>query len=398
MYPSARVLQLDAGILDGELFSLLKQQLSDAFHLLGPKSFSYNLHPELWSLILKLILFCATTLKTGSSYGYRLQNLKLSDTCGRVISKRLRYVLLVAIIAQYLFKKAESYLYSMNETQTREGSKAMQSLKQFVFRFRLHFLKVASDFVKTAGLFNFVSFLVQGRYSSLLHRVLGIVATPLNPDLLKFNGDNVSFEFQNRQLVWNVMTEFLVFVIPLLHVRKWRRLILSMFKRASGARAVESSTTRFSSLPVSQCAMCIETAEIASIKTGTTQITNPYATNCGHVFCYICLVTRKNAVDNGRELAELCPRCSAKIVSFKEYGEEVDDAAARAAAITVDYKDNESDADDIDDIHSDGPEGNDGSALDSHGPKDFHYSENEDLEEEMDENPEFDDGYDSFED
>lgn len=398
LYPSPRVLQLDAGILDGELYSLLKQQLADSFQLLSPKSFSYNLHPELWSLLLKLVLFRVTTLKSGSSYGFKLQNLKLSDRrTGDVIGKKIRYILLSAIIGQYLFEKAKSYLYNLDESQLADRKVWVRRLKKMLYKFRAPLLKVSDDLVKIAGLLNFVLFLVQGRYASLLHRILGIVITPLNPDLLKFNGDNVSFEFQNRQLVWNVMTEFLVFVIPLMQVQKWRRVVNSMVSRGkNAANSAEDQQTRFTSLPKAQCAICIEMAEASGIKAASTLVTNPYVTNCGHIFCYICLATRKNAIENGSDLAELCPRCSKKITSFKEYDD--DDPAAKNASIIVEY-------DDVADVEEvqESKELKDSSAdleeednvLDLDEEDNVDYSDNEDLEEEMDQESDMDDAYDT---
>lgn len=404
-YPSPRVLQLDAGILDGELYSLLKQQLSDAFQLLSSKSFSYNMHPELWSLLLKLLLFRVTTLKTGSSYGYQLQNLKLSDRkTGKVIGKKLRYILLSTIIGQYLFEKAKSYLYNLEESQLSHSKIWLQKIKMLIYRFRTHLLRVTDDLVKIAGVINFVLFLIQGQYSSLLHRVLGIVITPLNPDLLKFNGNNVSFEFQNRQLVWNVMTEFLVFVIPLLHVQKWRRLLRSMVAKKAEITndSSKAAQTRFTALPIFQCAICIEVSEASGMKAASTQVTNAHVTSCGHIFCYICLVTRRNAAENGNELAELCPRCSRKITFFKDY--EDDDSVAQKAAILVEYEDAEysdhsSVSDEVDglDESNDNISGNKQLELDLdlelnlHLDQESEYSENEDLEEEMDGGSDFDD-------
>lgn len=406
-YPSPRVLQLDAGILDGELYSLLKQQLADSFQLLSPKFFSYNLHPELWSLVLKLLLFRVTTFKSGSSYGFKLQNLKLSDRrTGDVIGKKLRYVLLSAIIGQYFFEKAKSYLYNLDESQLTDRKVWIRRLKKILYQFRAPLLRVSDDLVKIAGLINFVLFLVQGRYASLLHRLLGIVITPLNPDLLKFNGDNVSFEFQNRQLVWNVMTEFLVFVIPLLQVQKWRRLAHSMVTRDNNnsSNSVEIQQTRFTTLPKSQCAICIEMAEASGIKAASTLVTNPYVTNCGHIFCYICLATRRNAIENGNDLAELCPRCNKKILFFKEYDEEED--PEKNASIIVEYEDME-DVIDLEDLEE-AKESNDAKSNSSIGQEtekngldldddvNVDYSDNEDLEEELDQESDFgDDDYDT---
>lgn len=399
-YPSPRVLQLDAGILDGELYSLLKQQLADSFQLLSPKSFSYNLHPELWSLLLKLVLFRVTTLKSGSSYGFKLQNLKLSDKrTGDVIGKKIRYFLLSAIFGQFLFEKAKSYLYNLDEGQLTHRKVWVRRLKQILYKFRAPLLRFSDDLVKIAGLINFVLFLIQGRYASLLHRILGIIITPLNPDLLKFNGDNVSFEFQNRQLVWNVMTEFLVFVIPLMQVQKWRRLVNSMISKGhSASNSAESTQTRFTTLPKSQCAICIEMAESSGIKAASTLITNPYVTNCGHIFCYICLATRKNAIENGNELAELCPRCNNKITSFMEYEEE-EDQAIKNASIIVEYddiseKEELHEAEKLKEDLSVDPT-NEKNELDLDDEDNADYSDNEDLEEELDQESDMDDDYDT---
>lgn len=403
-YPSPRVLQLDAGILDNELYSLLKQQLSDAFQLLSPKSFSYSLHPELYSLFLKLLLFRVTTLKTGSSYGFTLQNLKLSDLkTGKVIGQRLRYILFGAIVGQYFFEKAKSYLYNLEESHIRDRKVWLQRIKKVLYKFRTQLLRASDDLIKIASLINFILFLVQGRYSSLLHRVLGIIITPLNPDLLKFNGDNVSFEFQNRQLVWNVMTEFLVFVIPLLQVQKWRRLIHSVITkgRPHANATLEGVHLKFQSLPLSQCAICIEIAEASGIKAASTQITSPYVTNCGHIFCYICLATRINAIENGSELAEFCPRCNTKITSFKEYDDD-EDVKTKVSAIIVHYDENEDDENEIDDeddskdsLSNPGDISSRTSDCDDDlDDPEQDYSVNEDLEEEMDDESEFDDDYD----
>ena len=70
--------QLDADILDSELVSLLKQQLSSISHL-HRGWWTYELQPELWSLLLNLVVFRLTVWKKGTSYGLGLQNLQLSN-------------------------------------------------------------------------------------------------------------------------------------------------------------------------------------------------------------------------------------------------------------------------------------------------------------------------------
>lgn len=342
-YPSPRVSQLDAYILDNELFSLLKLQLSDVFSLHSTKSWSYSQNPELWLLALNLVVFKLTTLKTGSSYGLKLQNLKLSNSkTGKLIGKNARIILLAIIIADYILKRFQLFLYSVEDGGRAAGRSLIGRFKDFVLKHRSVLLNRTSEIVKVANLANFVLFIVQGQFPTLVHRILGISLTPVVADLLKFNGNNVNFEFQNRQLVWNVMTEFLVFTLPLLHLRKWSRMVRNWLpsRKSEEAEVFISEkplTTQFTSLPLSQCAICIGLTEISGIKAASTYVTNPCITNCGHIFCYVCLATRFNAIENGSEEAEGCPRCRIKLTSFQLYAGDVADVDKDA--IMVEYED-----------------------------------------------------------
>lgn len=392
VYPSPRVSQLDAHILDNELFSLLKQQLSDVFLLHSNRLWSYNQHPELWSLILNLVVFKLTTLKTGSSYGLKLQNLKLTNSrTGKIIGNGARTLLFAAIVGEYLFKKFESYLYAVEGTH--RGSRTLAGkLKEFFLRHKTTLLSRTNDTIKLLNLANFVLFLVHGRYPSVVHRVLGISLTPVIADLLKFNGDNVNFEFQNRQLVWNVMTEFLVFTLPLLNLRKWSRLARSAIpykKHASSMTSKVPLPTPHTNLPISHCAICKDLVAINGIKSASTYVTNPSITNCGHIFCYVCLATRFNAIESGSEEAEGCPRCRVKLTSFKLYSSEQD---VDADAIMVTYEDAESDEEEpeLSEKNSDGhylpnalPNGSDFELESEDELVEEDFDNDEDLEEEM---------------
>ncbi|KAM9904244.1 hypothetical protein OXX79_002874 [Metschnikowia pulcherrima] len=407
-YPSPRVSQLDASILDDELFSLLKQQLSDAFSLLSNKPWSYHSHPELWSLFLKLAIFRLTTFQAGASYGFKLQNLKLSDhRTGKVINTRRRYLLLGTIIGEYLVKKAQSYLFSLEE-QYAHPKNLYERVKNALMRHKSNIIKYAGDTVQVLESFNFVSFLVFGRYPNLIYRTLGISVTPVVADLLKFNGTNVNYEFQNRQLVWNVLTEFLVFILPLLQLRKLRRLVRNLMPTRSNDKrhygySETPVTTNFTSLPVSQCAMCIESVNARGLNAATTYVTNPFVTNCDHVYCYVCLATRFNAIENGNDYAEGCPRCRLKITSFRQFGSGIGEIDRNA--IVVEYEDAESDDNESsgDDDGSDEPQSSDRDSEEEEVEKasplselEFlprsrqpDYSENEDLEEEGEFSDEF---------
>lgn len=388
IYPSPRVSQLDAYILDGELFSLLKQQLADSFQQLSGKSWSYGQHPELWSLALKLLIFKLTTYKSGSTYGLKLQNLKLSDSSGKIIGNKTRLLILATIFGDYSFKILQSYLYLMESSEQRNNT-LLDRIKAFAYRHKETFLKKTDESIKILGLVNFVSFLVYGRYPTILHRVLGVSLTPIIADLLKFDGDKVNFEFQNRQLVWNVMTEFLVFILPLLQLGKLKRQITQFLPRKSKNNYKPVSEipvhTRFTGLPISQCAICIESIERLGMKAASTHVTNAYITNCGHIFCYVCLAARFSAIENGNEDAEGCPRCRLKLTTFTPYEEDCD-----PDAIMVDYEEVESDIEEEPEKPQDDLSESDSDEAPQNEKLDF--SEMEDLEEDdMDDDMDDDD-------
>lgn len=396
LYPSPRVSQLDAHILDGELFGLLKQQLAEAFQPLSGKAWSYSQQPELWSLLLKLLLFKLTVAKSGSSYGLKLQNLKLTNSqTGKVIGKRTKLLFLSIIFGEYFFQKIQSFLYA-TETESFANARTLwEKIKTSVVSRRANLLKFVDSTVKLMKLANFVAFIVYGRFPTLLYRVLGVIPTPIVADLLKFNGDNVNFEFQNRQLVWNVMTEFLVFILPLLQLNKVKKAFKRLVARTTNNRAssVMNLKSKYSELPESQCAICCEGREVIGTKVASTEVTNPFVTNCGHIFCYICIATRFNHIENDVEGAELCPRCFTKLTSFEQYGNNEYDVDP--SAIVVSYEsDNENDSSDVatDEKQLEHANQNPSPALEADDTEDF--SDEEDLEEDSIDEDEDEDDYD----
>ncbi|CAH2356033.1 hypothetical protein CLIB1423_44S00122 [[Candida] railenensis] len=344
-YPSPRVSQLDAHILDSELSSLLKQQLVSIFQLHTTSWWTYNQHPEFWTLLLNLLVFRLTVWKNGSSYGLSLQNLKLANfKNGKLIGYNKRSLLCAILVGEYIFQKFESYLYSKDEAEisATRSKGILQRALNFLVKNRDKLLTKINETLKIVNLLNFILFLVNGKFPTVVHRLLGISLTPVVTDLLKFNGDNVNFEFQNRQLVWNVMTEFLVFILPLLKLKSMRR----RFNRlVSGGKKElnygnESKITPYTNLPISQCAICIENSvkersRPSTATDGLFPITNPYITNCGHIYCYVCISTRFNAMEISDGENDICLRCSKKLESFREF-DDID-----KTAIIVDYVEEE---------------------------------------------------------
>lgn len=398
MYPSPRVSQLDAHILDAELSSLLKQNLMSIFQFHNNKWWTYDQHPELWDLILNVILFRLTVWKTGSSYGLSLQNLKLVNfRNGKLIGYKKRTLLLGFIVGDYLFTKFQTYLYATEADENGNFSLFLK-LKRVLLHHRDHILSQINNGLRLANLVNFTLFLVSGRYPSLVHRILGISFTPIVTDLLRFNGDNVNFEFQNRQLVWNVMTEFLVFILPLLQLKKLRhmsKLLLLPYKQE------EVTMSPYSSLPPSQCAICHDKKDKAvmsgekKLASLPCMVTNPYVTNCGHIFCYICLAESFNSI-NTSDGNDKCLRCGEKMEWFKQY-EDVDTDAVMVEYEEDDEEDDE--AEDAESVHGDDNDNSDSSdnTSDSDSEASDILNDVDEYEPELDANFEYEDEDESFE-
>lgn len=320
-YPSPRVLQLDSHVLDSELHSLLSSQLSTVFAHLGPKSWLLQLNPRLYTLLLRVLVFRCTVWRSATSYGLGLQNLRLADkSTGRAIGHLKKIALLAALVSA----SASSFLYSyLSSVEDSLDDSNNPRLKRWLIGKSYLVLVGADKVAKLLSLANFISFLVNGKYASLLNRVLGITLNPIATDLAAASGESVSYEFQNRQLAWTVMTELAIFTLPLLKVKKLQRVALGL-KRRLVAKSGDVSTNEvelppYAHLSILQCAYCVDqqrrSVELAS---AAKFITNPMKTNCGHVFCYVCIVTALHGANTDGEPAK-CLRCNHAITWFEEH-------------------------------------------------------------------------------
>eukprot|EP00057_Strongylocentrotus_purpuratus_P008796 XP_011663270.1 PREDICTED: peroxisome biogenesis factor 2 [Strongylocentrotus purpuratus] len=123
--------------------------------------------------------------------------------------------------------------------------------------------------VKVASLVNFLVFLQQGFYPSLLERVLGIIPRFAQPQSVR----QVTFEFMTRELLWHGFAEFLFFLLPLVNIHRIRNVIR---RRIAGVPAGRGTLQR-SLAECKECAVCGEWP------------TCPQEMGCQHVFCYYCL-------------------------------------------------------------------------------------------------------------
>lgn len=201
-----------------------------------------------------------------------------------------------------------------------------------------------TDFITTshsiAAFVSFLVFLVNGRYRTLVDRLLRIRLAPPSSQASR----EVSFEYLNRQLVWHAFTEFLLFLLPLVGISRWKRWLarawkktVSAFKSHGDEDEVAEKQGELGHLPERTCAICYrdqnpaattETEVLAaSASSGgisgssQTDITNPYETvPCGCIYCFVCIVQK---LEGEEGQGWTCLRCGEVIKKCQPWNGDV---------------------------------------------------------------------------
>ncbi|RAL09970.1 pex2/pex10/pex12 family protein [Aspergillus homomorphus CBS 101889] len=333
--PAYRVGQVDAELLDEELLGLLKGQVGDALKYCGPSM------REDWSheiqFVLRAALFKLSIWDHDASYGAALQNLKYIDSRskGPVHSAPTKWQKslygLLTVGGRYAWGKWESWLINQ-ESGYDEPSREVRMLS------RLTDLVSATHSI--AAFISFLVFLVNGRYRTLVDRILRIRLIPPSAQASR----EVSFEYLNRQLVWHAFTEFLLFLLPLVGISRWRRWLSRLWKKTLSALKsgneddeVAGKQGELGFLPERTCAICYkennpaaasESDAIAAsassggiIGSAQTDIANPYeAIPCGCIYCFVCLVQKLEAEEGE---GWVCLRCGEVVKKCKPWNGDV---------------------------------------------------------------------------
>ena len=333
--PAFRVSQLDAELLDEELLALLSAQVGD-----GLKYFGSHLRDE-WAneimLGLRAVLWKLSMWDHDASYGASLQNLRYVDARhkgpvhrGPSQWQKAGYGL-VGVGGRYLWSRWEDWL-AEREGEEDEVGRGVRLLS------RLSGAVVTVHSIAALG--SFLVFLVSGRYRTLLDRVLRLRLAPPTSQVSR----QVSFEYLNRQLVWHAFTEFLLFLLPLVGISRWRRWLSRAWRRAKGlVKPVGDDSEETESkgelafLPERTCAICYQdqnptsTAEnevlaISGASGGVvgsaqTDVTNPYETiPCKCIYCFVCIATRLEAEEGE---GWTCLRCGELVKECKPWSGDV---------------------------------------------------------------------------
>lgn len=344
--PAFRVGQVDAELLDEDLVGQLRDQVGDALKYLGG-----NLKDD-WSaeilLALRAILFKLTVWDHDATYGAALQNLKYTDARrdGPVLTPPSKWQKalygLITVGGKYGWTKWENWLIDKDNGYD-DPSPTVRRLSAITSRL--------TTVHSSAAFVSFLVFLLHGRYRTLLDRVLKMRLAPASSQVSR----EVSFEYLNRQLVWHAFTEFLLFLLPLVGINRWRRWLSRAWRKTKEIINVSGTDGdsgekkgEFAFLPERTCAICYQDqnsavsenevmAAAASggvIGSAQTDITNPYETiPCGCIYCYVCLATRLEK-EEGEGFT--CLRCGGLVKECKPWsGDVLEPQPAKASSPTT---------------------------------------------------------------
>lgn len=188
----------------------------------------------------------------------------------------------------------------------------------------------------------------------MLDRIFSLRLTPPSNHLSR----QISFEYLNRQLVWHAFTEFLLFLLPLVGIARWRRWlsrtwrnIKALFKRGNEEDDSDDKG-ELAFLPERTCAICYQDQNPTStsendifialgasggvVGSAQTDITNPYEVlPCSCTYCFVCAASRLEAADGE---GWVCLRCGALVKECKPWaGDVVEEFYAQKAKKSVSF-------------------------------------------------------------
>ncbi|KAI1334412.1 Pex12 amino terminal region-domain-containing protein [Xylariaceae sp. FL0016] len=342
--PAFRVGQVDAELLDEDLVGQLRDQVGEALKYLGG-----NIKDD-WSaeilLALRAILFKLTVWDHDATYGAALQNLKYTDARrdGPTLVPPTKWQKslygLVTVGGKYGWTKWENWLLDQ-DNGFDQPSPLVQRLSNLTSRM--------TTVHSVAAFASFLVFLLHGRYRTVLDRLLRMRLAPPTSQVSR----EVSFEYLNRQLVWHAFTEFLLFVLPLVGINRWRRWLGRTWRKTKEIINVGTDgetadkNGEFAFLPERTCAICyqdqnsaVSETEVLAAATSSgvvgsaqTDITNPYETiPCGCIYCFVCLATRLE-----REEGEgwTCLRCGELVKECKPWSGDVLEEPTKTSSPTT---------------------------------------------------------------
>ncbi|XP_006583059.1 peroxisome biogenesis protein 2-like isoform X2 [Glycine soja] len=291
----SRVNQVDAARLDVEMSAMLKEQLVKVFLLMKP-GMLFQYEAEL-DAFLEFLIWRFSIWVDKPTPGIALMNLRYRDEraveprdkgmkselvwrdLDSLLLRSFGIVLPLLVASIYGLAYNPSLLFVDGVILSRPLARRLWILIQRI-----------EGIYRAASFGNLLIFLCTGRYRNLIERALRARLVYGSPNMNRA----VSFEYMNRQLVWNEFSEMLLLLLPLLNSSSVKNLLRPFSKDKSSGSAEDGTA----------CPICQATPTI------------PYvALPCQHRYCYYCLRTRCAAAPSFR-----CSRCSEPVVAMQRLG------------------------------------------------------------------------------
>ncbi|KAK3005542.1 hypothetical protein RJ639_015967 [Escallonia herrerae] len=309
----SRVNQVDAARLDVEMSAMLKEQLVKVFSLMKP-GLLFQYEPEL-DAFLEFLIWRFSIWVDKPTPGNALMNLRYRDERatemrvkvrtglegpGLTLAQKIWYCV-ATVGGQYIWARLQSF-----SAFRRWGDSEQRS----VARRAWFLIQRVEGFYKAGSFINLLIFLYTGRYRNLIERALQARLVYGSPHMNRA----VSFEYMNRQLVWNefsvnvkwkllLVQEMLLLLLPLLNSSSIKSF-LRPFSKDKSSTSAEDETL---------CPICQSYPTIPFV-----------ALPCQHRYCYYCLQTRCSAAPSFR-----CSRCSEPVIAMQRYSGSTNNASQK---------------------------------------------------------------------
>ncbi|XP_004983231.1 peroxisome biogenesis protein 2 isoform X1 [Setaria italica] len=229
----SRVNQFDAARLDVEMSAMLKEQLVKVFSLMKP-GLLFQYEPEL-DAFLEFLIWRFSIWVDKPTPGNALMNLRYRDERlvpitgkevrtglegpGLSVSQKIFYCISF-VGGQYIWSRLQSF-----SAFRRWGDLEQRPLARRAWGL----VQNAEGLYQAASFFNLLLFLYGGRYKTIVERILKARLVYGSPNMNRA----VSFEYMNRQLVWNEFSEMLLLLLPLLNSSSVKKFLLPFSKDKS---------------------------------------------------------------------------------------------------------------------------------------------------------------------
>lgn len=275
--PVLRVSVLDAYELNRALEQLVWSQFTHCFHGFKPGLLTH-VEPELKALI-QLLLWRFTIYSQSATVGQTILNIRYKNN----------------------FSQAQKYLAMSRHQKVwyaacTIGGRWLQERLLDLFKNQpsesaylktKYFVNIVSGVLHIARLLNFLHFLQKGKFATLTERLLGIRAVFSKRQCAR----QVGYEYMNRELLWHGFADFLIFLLPLVNVKKLKMNVSSWFVSQERLHGNDSSA-----IQCKECAICSEWPIM------------PHTIGCPHVFCYYCI--KSNYLF---DVYFTCPQCGSEV-------------------------------------------------------------------------------------